>query len=509
MSNITIDIRHYGPALNNNYVLILTSNSIEKEAVNHIIDKHCAATTGVPDRGCRIGFINDRLTLHISGESGGSRLFSIGRIATNVLKGATVPKPALIILSGFCWGNPQWVHVGDVIISTTIYSLNQQRISPETTSHLVLPYVSELSADDDVLSALRASPTLNHATLISGPVASLETYFGSNDARDRLLKSYPQLVGGEMEGYHFLPDCAGMPWIIVKAVSDAGGDLASREYQADAARHAAEVLPPLVTLLPKLGRLTEPLDTAAALLLADAILGNTVVVTASETNAHGLNDYLNDVIGPRIDLKLQRHSSDLELGERFPAIFCDLILEVTQNAFRHGNAQRVEISFTETKISIRDDGKFFDINMIEGSRGGARALKAAKEAFVDPGYVTLKLEKPAGRHHNKYVFDLRKVFYLLQEAKHKCWVTIVPNTVGAPMGPSDILQYDRACTAVYLSASGVRMTSRSLNITEAIRGLVAEGERRIFVGCRSQAQVIQFQELLSDLPSSQVSIFVE
>ena len=112
MSNGAIDVRHFGGALDNNYVLILTSNSVEKARVNQVIDEQRKAATGIQDRGSKIGFIGQRVVLHVSGESGGSRPGSIGRITSRLLSDAQVPKPCLVALVGFCWVTLQGPELG-------------------------------------------------------------------------------------------------------------------------------------------------------------------------------------------------------------------------------------------------------------------------------------------------------------------------------------------------------------------------------------------------------------
>lgn len=74
-----------------------------------------------------------------------------------------------------------------------------------------------------------------------GAIASLETLYKSDSLREKLVGQYPDLLGGEMEAFGFLE--SGSPWLLVKAVSDSGGDNFSREKQGEAARRAAVVIP--------------------------------------------------------------------------------------------------------------------------------------------------------------------------------------------------------------------------------------------------------------------------
>ena len=45
----------------------------------------------------------------------------------------------------------------------------------------------------------------------------------------------------------------------------------------------------------------------------------------------------------------------------------DLILELSMNAFQHGNAKQVTLKITKNKLQILDDGELFDINLLSNS----------------------------------------------------------------------------------------------------------------------------------------------
>ena len=120
----TIHIRNHHKALDENYVLLLTSNKVERAAVNKVLQNVCDADIARNTRGCNIGQLGRRLALHVTGDSGISKELSVGRIATSLLSDPQFPKPILVLLVGFCWGNPAFANVGSVVVSTHVSSLN-------------------------------------------------------------------------------------------------------------------------------------------------------------------------------------------------------------------------------------------------------------------------------------------------------------------------------------------------------------------------------------------------
>lgn len=100
---MNIKLQSYFDALNNNYVLICTSNVNEKKAVNKIILHRCELVTNMTSLGCSIGLINGKFVIHLTGESGIEANISISRLIIEFIKRESNPNPRLILLSGFCW----------------------------------------------------------------------------------------------------------------------------------------------------------------------------------------------------------------------------------------------------------------------------------------------------------------------------------------------------------------------------------------------------------------------
>src|SRR5262245_16277049 len=122
---IRIDIRRYAEALQDQNVLLLTANSVEKEALNGILQSRREATTGFDTLGCSIGRIGGRFVLHITGDIGFSSKLSLGRQVTELFAtDSRNPQPALLILAGFGWGNPSLTLPNSVMAATSVCMLN-------------------------------------------------------------------------------------------------------------------------------------------------------------------------------------------------------------------------------------------------------------------------------------------------------------------------------------------------------------------------------------------------
>ncbi len=240
--NHVIQINRQAQALNDNYILILTSNSVEKEAVNALLRDKRTATIGIETAGCSLGTLAGRFALHVTGDCGVSKRRSVARIANVLLKSEAFPKPFLTVLAGFCWGNLRKVDAKACIIAAEILALNERHAEQDVEVPQVRRLASFLTLEEPVVRELE-----EHLKVRVGPLASLETLYKSDGQREKLVERHPELLGGEMEAFGFLE--SGTRWLVVKAVSDSGGDDFSREKQGEAAWRAASVIEPLLNVL--------------------------------------------------------------------------------------------------------------------------------------------------------------------------------------------------------------------------------------------------------------------
>ncbi|KOO11159.1 hypothetical protein AKJ18_30540, partial [Vibrio xuii] len=102
----------------------------------------------------------------------------------------------------------------------------------------------------------------------------------------------------------FVPSMAHIPWLVVKSVSDNGDDDFNQDFQTEAAKLASNTVAKIVDICADNGLISLNTSTAENLMLVDRLLGKTIKLPIEELTPNNLNDYLNDVIGPQIEYKL-------------------------------------------------------------------------------------------------------------------------------------------------------------------------------------------------------------
>jgi nucleoside phosphorylase len=151
-------------------------------------------------------------------------------------------RPDLIIMVGICYGlRDDWTppqRLADVIVATAIHDLDR-RIEYDDRTELLGDRVSTRSA---IVSRLQAASVDWPAAPVSfGLLLSAQALLDSPRRRDELKAQHSRALGGEMEaqGLYAAAADAGVPWIVVKAISDWGVDR-EEHYRADeAAANAA------------------------------------------------------------------------------------------------------------------------------------------------------------------------------------------------------------------------------------------------------------------------------
>jgi nucleoside phosphorylase len=504
--SITIQIRSHAQELDGNYVLLLTSNSVERDAVNGIMDSLRDADVGRATRGSRIGFLGRSVALHVTGESGVSKRLSIGRIAGGMLADPQFPRPSLVLLVGFCWGNPEKAAVGSVLVSSHIVSLNEVRETPNGREWVPHPYQSTLELTPEFIDAFGKALVPHEIFALSGPMGSEETLYRHTESRDLLIRRFPELFGGEMEAFALLP--VDVPWLVVKSVSDLGDSGFDRDQQKDAARRAAKTVETLVTMLSDEGYLPERKSNASPSLLEDLIAGNALTVDVRDTSANELNDVLNNKIGRLLEDKLCRYVSQDEYDPEFPSLMCALLLEIMQNAINHGAANRATVTIQNENILIEDDGKAFDPGTLTGANGGARDWRAMRERYIDKGEVRFTAKQISKGKGNRYLFALLKASSVLRDTRQNCSMQIATHSIGVRHGRPPILTFNEDCRILYLNTGILRMTSRRIELANALRDVVAGG-RKVYVGCPSERDEVFFKEELKDLLGENLVVFVD
>ncbi|WCE10544.1 5'-methylthioadenosine/S-adenosylhomocysteine nucleosidase family protein [Pseudomonas sp. JBR1] len=477
----SIDIHYHEHALEKNYILILTSNDKEKDALNSILKHKAELRLQMPNRGCTIGTLDKRLIVHLSGASGASKEGSIANAAVRFIEAYSTPR--LIILAGICWGDPNFTFIGQTLVCTHILSLNDMEVTPTGTRYRKRSFKSNTVLDEDQLASVPCT---------TATMASLETLYKSDAARDDLLAQYPEVKAGEMEAFGFVQSVGQVPWVVVKTVSDYGGDSFSDIAQKEIAATTAQRLPIIIDSLCQSNGYSFETVSSAYLHLFDAMIGDTISLHERDVKKIGLNDILNNEYGPLLLRKLRNYCSETEYDAEFPFLICDVLLELSQNAFKHNGSKTLSICLNATSITVMTDNDVFDMNQLTTGRGGAEAWKDFSERYMDNGNISYRAKK---NHHR---FSLHRVNKNLRRAKENCAATIRPDTIGSGFSaPNGILVFETTCSSVFISTDGILMRSRALSIIEDIKRRLSQG-LVIYLCCRNSDEAQRYKSAIGD-----------
>jgi len=486
-----IKLENFKDTLNNNYILLITSNSIEKDAVNRILAPKTKVDLNLNCKGCYIGVIENNIAVHISGTSGVVSEDSISRIVIEFISNSDFPNPKAVLMAGFCWGNPNKTKSGQTIISNTVYSLNSTVIKDSIKQFKEKVYQSKFQNE------YVTSDCLN------GAIVSLESLIAGKEYRDEIINQYPTILGGEMEGFGYIPtlESRGISWLIVKTISDFADNQYGREIQEKSAKHSAMLIPKLINEIAY--EFEDDKSDKNLEHLKNILRGNSIHIKRTEFSEETLNDFLNDIIGPIVESKLQEYfyAIDKTGDSIFVRCFCDVILEIAQNSFKHGKSTDFEIAFHSKSILLQDNGLDFDISQIEGESGGATAWKKIDRKFIQKELVRYTHTKP-----NVSKFHLENVKDFLANLREKCSVKITPGTLGAIQSRYQILEYDKNCTSVYLKDSNNRMSSRRHAIINQVRTLL-EKDITVYLSVHNECEAKEYKDALVDFGEKLIVLY--
>lgn len=373
-------------ALHENHVLVVTTNSHERRAILGMLKIHQKLTTGSPNFRAFLGHSDDSLVVVLDGDGGYASADAATRFASRYLMEANYPKPALVVIGGVCWGNPNLVQIGDVIVSGDIQSANRSTAREDGSVAKFYPFKSLLDMEA-LISAVEPKPKC-------GQLVSLEVRLSDEKARDALLSQCPTVLGGEMEGFALVPDCKNVPWLIVKAVSDFATVMEGRDEQRGAAGSAATVIKALLTAFhsSRLPDLPEKTKTAATNLI-HALHDKRIEISLDhfDPNEPKYTAALEASFSARFLASTTLRTNAVAVDARLADDLTSLLLEVASNAFRHGRARKVWIEFGLSGVSYGDDANNFDLSVLsDNGRGGHFSYKQFLVRHVDSGHVEIK-----------------------------------------------------------------------------------------------------------------------
>lgn len=471
----------YKKALDKNFILLLTSNSKEKIAINSLINNMHKVTIEENNRGAYLGMVGNVFVLHLSGESGTISNFSIVNVCKAFISNNINPEPILTILSGICWGDPHNTKLGMTIVSDELCTANQQTVTNEGSIPNLRTFKSLVSIDQAAFS--------DNDNVIIGKLCSAELLIKDADYRTKLLTSTGGCYGGEMEGFALIPALRDVNWLIIKNVSDfADHGTYSRDVQLDFCKILAKDIEYIIPKIKTSLDLTFDVESDEALLIRDIISGPSIEFNINDFDCREMNTLLNDSYGKVILRKLRNYIDGEVFKDEFMYDMADLILELVQNEFRHNNAIKITVKFDSKSIVFNSDGVFYDISSIEGDNGGARAWRRILNKYINSFDIKYFYKE------RSLEFKLESFLDKLNGIKSKCKITLNNSKSGfSRYRPA--LEFNETCSSVYYDMRNEIMTSRALGIFEQIEEIIKNG-RVVYLSVRDQYQKERYIELL-------------
>ncbi|APW65292.1 hypothetical protein LPB137_05230 [Poseidonibacter parvus] len=472
--------------LNNNHILLASSNSKEKKAINDkLINKREFILNDTQNQKCYIGMLENTFIIHLTGSSGISATDSISRLIIEYISNDKLPIPAFAIIAGFCWGNPNNTKKGDILICNEIYSLNYRKVNAQGNNYKKLVFKSKFQIEEDIVCSLNNQ-------IKTGKMVSTEKLFSSTGKRDEIIKKYPDIVGGEMEGFGCIPNFQknSIPWLILKAVSDFGDNDYNMNIQAEMAQNAVNQITSIIQIIKDDNQIKLNLDND----FVNILTGDVLEVTIDNILGDDLNDYLNDIIGPIIEQKLEIYYVEKDENNTFIRLFCDLILEVLQNAFKHAGAEKVRVNFFQTKITIIETGErhtFRNLEELESGKGGFNAWRNIQEKFIDTNKVSYSSNK------KKHEFKLDSLITYLKDLIENCKVSIIKSSIGSSLPAKKVIKYNNTCKEVYVDDTNVRMSSRRLALAREVKDLLDKG-LKVYLLVNDDQNALMYRNVFSE-----------
>jgi nucleoside phosphorylase len=157
-------------------------------------------------------------------------------------------RPRAIIMAGIAFGkDPTKQRYADVLVASEIIFYEQQRVGVnEVVQRGIIPPSNPilLNRFDNVVGWDFHRPDGVRVACRLGPVLSGEKLVDEPAFKASLFRTFPQAIGGEMEGAGFCAAAirSSVPWILVKAICDWGDGNKHKKHQPLAAAAAVSLV---------------------------------------------------------------------------------------------------------------------------------------------------------------------------------------------------------------------------------------------------------------------------
>lgn len=458
-------LQAYRDTLDHSLVVVQTTNSSEREAVLSALEARRKLSTQHSSHRAYLGVAESRIVLVLDGDGAFSGAGAASRFLSDFLANERYPTPAAVVLCGVCWGNPSRSTVGDVLVASTLISVNRK--VAEQSGMTIIPKTFETRLPEEPIRALECKNVIAPALMLS-----VEQLYKGTNARDELLKEFPNAHGGEMEGFVVVPACDNklIPWLIIKAVSDFGDDDFERTAQSAAAERAAEVFIKCLRHIPTNANNKEKLDE-----LTDVIRGRSYELRQELFDFGGnLAVQVNEALRG-LDTVITFYTGSAIQHTGLARQLAVVVKEIALNSLRHGRAKRIRIEVDPRGVSFGDDGLAYPLENLAAEaegRGGQQAWRGLKRDHVESGRLRVNNEARS-KWRNSIRFDIENAHPNLPDAKEKCRADIDQRRRPA-------IYVHPECSDVYIDIRLIEMMTLALDTVEEFEPLLEDG-KRLFV----------------------------
>lgn len=409
-----------------NNILIVTSNSTEKDAVETRLKERGVQLKKIYQSlssRLKVGVLDGYPIVLLCADRGSFKGESVGVLLPKILP---YLRPKLALLSGFSYGRRDSIKLHDVAISRDVVSLVDFRAGHQGLNFRSFPRIAS-SIEQQELGTLVAAMSAHLATILSSLDLKSELFIGSTLSGEVMAESeqfltplfaeFPDSLTGDMEGQPFATHCSaqGYPWLIVKSPSDFGaGTAGTSNGQAYSAKMSAISAIEMACTYTRLQKLTCPESILSAL---NASPGEPVecLVMPNKATVYANSDYA---------ARIRKFATMLALPQTYHGDFHEhlvgLVKEIAENAAKHERSTDVYLRGSANQMIVEYDGKPFNIveefKKMPVGGGGKEEFDSFNGLYAEKNpIVAIEWEHSGGRNRVMFKFlnpgsDLRKNF---------------------------------------------------------------------------------------------------
>ncbi len=163
--------------------------------------------------------------------------------------------PELMINTGIAGSLAEDIHIGDLVVATDVVE-HDMDVSPLKLppGWLVGPDIVKLPADPQWSETFASFLRAKGCRVFTGTVATGDQFIATDRQRERILRDFPDALCAEMEGGALGHVCFqnGVPFCVIRTISDNAGDDSESDYETFAEETAARNAEMVVRLVGEL-----------------------------------------------------------------------------------------------------------------------------------------------------------------------------------------------------------------------------------------------------------------